>query len=303
MPDLVFAEADPDSGYSPLRHLKAVMYFPADTERRRAFWQAHRKAALDAVLRERGWPARITREEYETIANAKWPDEILAADEERTIKRRGYLAASCLKYLLTIARHHPATDPKQDILSVKGWAFHVKLTTDARRAEGSASPLLRRTTQFDRETLRIARSVYMPVAHLWAAWFDDDGNERRVTDAESFDDVIALAEGYRRLAAEHGLYAIAAEALPEDAVYAVATEVDGATMDPSPYVPRFDPDEEWDPELSALYHDDGAPADKQTVYELAEARPVISPYPDDVVALLRREVGGQRKRKQAPAQA
>lgn len=303
MPKVVFDEADSESGYSPIAHLKAMMYFPADAKRRQAFWEAEKTAAIGADVCGRGWPASITKYEYNVLTQGKWPHEVLTQNEELIIKRRGYLAAACLKYLLTVAIHHPIANPSLNILSIKGWKCHLKLFKDAQKAKGSPLPLLHQVTMFDKETLRTVRSVYMPVAHLWAAYFDDDGNEHPVTDLENFDDFIALAEGYRSLAVKHDLFTVAAEALPRDSVFAVATEVSSTDLLPPPYIPLFDPEEDCDPELSAVYWDEDAPAEKEVVYELAEAWPIIRPYPDEVVAVLRRDGKGQRKRKQQLPQA
>lgn len=296
MPKLIFRDAEAESGYNAIAHVKALMYFPADAERRRAFWMAEHKAAIDADVHEHGFPVSITQDEYETLLHGKWPHELLTPEGEATIKRHGFLAAACLKYLLTAAIHHPTPGSLRDILSVKAWKAHLELTHEACRAAGTHL-VSHRLWRFNDETLRPVRAAFMPVAHLWAAYFDDDGNEHPVTDWAGFDNFIALAEGYRARATKYDLYAIAAQALSGDAVHEVATEVTLADVRAPSYVPQFDPDEEWDPEFSALYQDDNPSTDRHHVYDLAEAWPVIRPFPADVVAYLREKAGGQRKRK------
>ncbi len=304
MPDIKLRDDCTLTGYSMRTHIWSAMFFPGrqHAARRELFWQAQLRSLLVADLHDRfvrgAGEIAITRQQFETLLTVPSPAALLKAREETTIRRAGFLAANCLRFMMAATLACKTSPEHAWLLQVNAWKAYlltVPFKTARNDEEGPLAAILKDTPPQYRQLIAIRRD-FLAVAHFWAARYNDDGTGTEPETQEQFEDFLARAEGYRLLAEELGVYTVAWQGESPIAPIRIITEVDmqeliGQRRD-SDDIPRSTRKVKWggrDVELPAIHVDDSTPVPTgrtwtETAFKLTPIRPRIEPLPEGIIA-------------------
>lgn len=308
MPDIELQDAMHDTGYSARAHIRSVMFFPASgsAAQRELFWKAQYREALIADLADhfdhRNSTVPVTREQVDVLVHAPAPAALLKAREETTIRRSGFIAANCLRFLIRAALACKAKPDLAWLLQVQVWEEHLKTifyrnARDLSNETAALRDLLKKNPPQNRQLTDIRRD-FIPVAHFWAARYDDGGNGSEPRTKAQFMDFLARAEGHRELAEELGIYRIAWQGDSPAKPVGIAREVEVQELvgqrSLAHNAPRASKTVTWggkEVELPITQLDDSFPVPTgrtwtETAFELTPIRPHFEPLREADIAKL-----------------